>query len=373
MTRVRRGFTLIELLVVIAIIAVLIGLLLPAVQKVREAANRMSCQNNLKQISLAVHNYESSFAKFPPARFVPDKTQHDMLFSNPQDNTGFTLILDYVEQSNLHNLFNPQLAWYYYPGISPQLPNGAPNYFAIQQQIKFFFCPSNRGEGQVDITVAWAAFGFPPNLSPPCGGVDYMFNKGTNAYLDGSGKGVPGGARGPFDINSVVKITDITDGTSNTFMIGEGAGNNNRYLARANYTDTVPATDMNNNVIKIDQAWGVPVIEDNNLAFGAKQFFGDFMGVTAQTGGYAADNDEPMNNQLVMAAVDWSTASACCQNDPTKPPFDTLPGFRSMHTGGCNFAFCDGSVRFIPSTITPAAYKALSTMAGGEIIQTTDF
>ncbi len=370
----RLGFTLIELLVVIAIIAVLIGLLLPAVQKVREAANRMSCSNNLKQISLAVMNYESTFRKFPPARLIPQQylPQNDLLFSNPSDVTGFTLLLDYVEQSNLHNLFDPTLAWYYYPGISPQLPNGAPNFFAIQQQIKFYYCPSNRGEGQVNITTAWVNFGFPASVSPMCGACDYMMCKGTNAYLDGT-PSIPGSAKGAFDVNSKTRIADITDGTSNTFMIGEGAGNNTRYPIRARYTDTVPATDANGNIILADQAWGVPVIEDANIAFGTPDFFGCYMGVTAQTGGYGADNDEPMNNPLVMAAIDYSgvgppLGGGLNNNNPSMPPFDTLPGFRSMHPGGCNFAFCDGSVHFVSSAVSLPTYKAFSTIAGGEVI-----
>jgi prepilin-type N-terminal cleavage/methylation domain-containing protein/prepilin-type processing-associated H-X9-DG protein len=373
-SRTRQGFTLIELLVVIAIIAVLVGLLLPAVQRVREAANRMSCSNNLKQIGLGVHNYESTFGKFPPARAVPDPNQHDMLFSNPADNTGFTLLLDYLEQANLKGLFNPNLAWYYYPGISPQLPNGAPNYQAIQLEVKTYFCPSSRstGDAKIDITVPWTLFGFPPQLSPPCGATDYMFVKGTNAFLDSNVKLVPQQARGAFDINSYTKIADIRDGLSSTFLLGEGTGNRPQFLIRANYTDTVPFVNpTTGQTIKADQAWGVPVIEDQNLAFGSGSFFGSFMGVTAQTGGFGLDNDEPMNNQLglVMAAVDYSMASGCCQNDPTKPPFDTLPGFRSLHPGGCNFAFCDGHVQFVKSSIQPATYKALSTIAGGEIVQ----
>jgi prepilin-type N-terminal cleavage/methylation domain-containing protein/prepilin-type processing-associated H-X9-DG protein len=379
MSRRRHGFTLIELLVVIAIIAVLVGLLLPAVQKVREAANRMSCQNNLKQISLAVMNYESSFSKFPPGRVIPavNLPQWDMLFSNPADNTAFTLLLDYVEQTNLHNLFSQNLAWYEFPGYpDPNNPaTGAPNYFAIQNQVKFFFCPSNRGDGTVNITTAWQAFGFPAQLSPNCGAVDYMFCKGTNAFLDGN-PSIPQNARGAFDVNSKTRIASITDGTSNTFMVGEGAGNNVRYPIRAKYTDTTPATlgNAGGAPILADQAWGVPVIEDSNLAFGAGDYFGCYLGVTAQTGGYTTassgnlDNDEPMNNPLVMAAVDYSmNASTSFNNNPSNPPFDTLPGFRSMHTGGANFAFCDGHVQFITSTVSLPTYKALSTIAGGEI------
>jgi prepilin-type N-terminal cleavage/methylation domain-containing protein/prepilin-type processing-associated H-X9-DG protein len=392
-SRVRSGFTLIELLVVIAIIAVLVGLLLPAVQKVREAANRMSCQNNLKQLGLACMNYESTYGKIPPGRYN-FTSGADTLLSSAADNTGFEIMLPYVEQQNLGNLFQPGFGWYYYPGISPQLPNGAPNYQGVQQQLKLFYCPSNRASGQVDITPAWTAFGFPPNLSPMCGASDYVMSKGTNAYLDqNSASIIPTSARGAFDINSMVKIADFTDGTSNTFLLGEAAGNTPNFLSEYPYTQpgapAAPALNSSGNVIQIDQAWGIPAIDDLPIAVGSQDYFGCTFGVTAQCGGYnnpaaqGGDFDEPMNGRpnssntgssgarLITASVDSTTsASTNPGNNPVVTPFDTVSGFRSLHTGGCNFVFADGSVHFIPLSVSSTTYKALSTKAGGEVLGT---
>src|SRR5438270_2666623 len=224
----RRGFTLLELLVVIAILGVLVGLLLPAVQKIREAAARMQCQNNLKQLGLALHNYENTFQKFPPGIFIEANQGDDLLGGEV---TWYTLILPYIEQTNLSNLYVPNTPWY-----DPNPKNQA----AVNTAVKLFFCPSNRVRDTVDISLDWqvlCAGGSITGTTVPCNpnqppipaSCDYAANKGTNAALCNKWQ-VPSNARGPFDVNSKTRIADVTDGTSNTFGIGEAAGNNPRFL-----------------------------------------------------------------------------------------------------------------------------------------------
>jgi prepilin-type N-terminal cleavage/methylation domain-containing protein/prepilin-type processing-associated H-X9-DG protein len=351
MCRRRHAFTLIELLVVIAIIAVLVGLLLPAVQKVREAANRMSCQNNLKQLGLAVMNYESQFSKFPAGVIdpTPPPGGDDLITGN---NTAFGLLLGYVEQVNLQNLFNPSFEWYQ-----------GTNFAASQTPVKLFFCPSNRTTGIVDVQPMAAFFG---TALPNPAATDYLLSKGTNAALCNKTV-VPGSARGAFDVNSTIRLADITDGTSNTFALGEGAGNNRAYLARAAWDATVAALNpLNNQPIQIDQGWACGAIPNSQVA-SAGELYGSVLGVTAQRGGWQpnlAVLDEPMNNGLVMAAIDNNQS---CDNNLASS-FDTISGFRSMHSQGCNFVFCDGSVHFISQSVNKDIYKALSTVSGGETI-----
>jgi prepilin-type N-terminal cleavage/methylation domain-containing protein/prepilin-type processing-associated H-X9-DG protein len=189
----RRAFTLIELLVVIAIIGVLIALLLPAVQKVREAANRMSCSNNLKQIGLGCHNFHDTFKFLPPSQIGPIHV------------TWAVLVLPYLEQDNLYRLWNIQL------------PYGQQSLNATRNNLKVYFCPTRRApneEYSID--------------TPPGGLGDYAACSGTGDTDGPEANGAMVGSRSTIDSSGrilrwqgVVTLAGITDGTSNTFLAGE--------------------------------------------------------------------------------------------------------------------------------------------------------
>jgi prepilin-type N-terminal cleavage/methylation domain-containing protein/prepilin-type processing-associated H-X9-DG protein len=342
----RHGFTLVELLVVIAIIAILIGLLLPAVQKARESANRLACSNNLKQIGLGLHNYHGAFGSFPPAIVQGPSNNLQLLTSG-----GFRLLLDFIEQDNLQQQWDPSLLWY----------QGS-NFNSVSNQVKLFFCPSNRAQGVIDLQFLAPIAGVPlPNPAA----ADYMLSKGTNAALC-SAVQIPLEARGVFDVNTRTRIDDITDGTSNTFAAGEGAGGNPRYLIRLYYPDTVPYPNPLTGLATVaDQSWAAGAL--STQALNSTEFhWASCLGVTAIRGGFTPPFDEPMNNPLVLAAVGNDQG---CTNSSTNPgTYDTMPGFHSVHPSGCNFLFCDGSVRYIDQAIESASYRWLSTYAGGEIL-----
>jgi prepilin-type N-terminal cleavage/methylation domain-containing protein len=216
--RVQPGFTLIELLVVIAIIAVLIGLLLPAVQKVREAAARARCSNNLKQLALGAHNHHDVNGKLP---YLRSGGNHD-------DHTWAVLILPFIEQDAAYKLFTATIT-----GVNKNrgtqvnnlVSSNATMVQAREHLVPIFFCPARRGP-------MLSQPNSDPNSNPPSirtmvgSSGDYAANAGTSSDPNATN---PVGGDGPFAINNAgtnpgqwgLRITDMSDGTSNTFLFGE--------------------------------------------------------------------------------------------------------------------------------------------------------
>jgi prepilin-type N-terminal cleavage/methylation domain-containing protein/prepilin-type processing-associated H-X9-DG protein len=350
MNRQRRGFTLIELLVVIAIIGVLIALLLPAVQKVREAANRAKCENHLKQLGLALHHYHDALSCFPIGMVSSETNIEDA------DATGFTFLLPYLEQDNTHKLYHFDAPWY-----DPS------NWDAVQIQVKIFFCPSNRNNGLIDLkpmAQQWDA-----DLPPFAAACDYALCKGSNAALINEwGKTLPEtrgvfGIRATWDSACGVRITEITDGTSNTFAIGDAAGGTPAVLIRDMNDPNQPAHDLTGQTVPADQSWGATGVGDAD-----RPWYGCVFAVTAQYGLEPNPRDEPMNRRYITPTI----YSADPRGD-NKRGGDFISGFRSRHAGGCNFLFCDGSVHFVNQNVRPAIYRALSTYAGNEVVSASDF
>jgi prepilin-type N-terminal cleavage/methylation domain-containing protein/prepilin-type processing-associated H-X9-DG protein len=301
--RRRPAFTLIELLVVIAIIAVLIGLLLPAVQKVREAAARMSCQNNLKQFGLALHNYAGANAdKFPASRIT--------VGSDAKFRSWTPLALAYVEQDNVGKLWNMNVKW-----------NVDPNLTTSQTKFKLFVCPSAPDGRRAPASG--------PVLGPgDYGSVNairrrfYTANNVPNFPVAGTGAGDE--AIGALQKVKDTPILAITDGTSNTIMIGEDAGRPGLYQQGKEGGRSTA------------DGWGWA---DPDCGFSID-------GVVPGTLG-----------------ADWTTGGTCimnCTNDSE---------FYSFHSGGINVCLADGSVRFLRQSISPATLAALVTATGGDIVQ----
>jgi prepilin-type N-terminal cleavage/methylation domain-containing protein/prepilin-type processing-associated H-X9-DG protein len=332
--RVRAAFTLIELLVVIAIIVLLMALLLPAIQKVREAANKMSCASNLKQFGIAFHNYYNDYNRLPPARVAREAFA-----------TWPVLIMPYIEKDadfKLWNSTNPPFPWQY-----KDQPVGAQ-----QAYVKLFYCPS-RGRTQVispadqnTDTNGWKAGstgdyagcdgeGNNRNTRRARGAVISSSVVTTPAYIPSAGcdEDDPCG-----DVIDTYRITsfrgrltfaNIVDGTSNTFLIGEKHVRVTRFG-----------------------------LADEDKAY--------FSGVDYQTA------------QRSAGCTSVNSAGICTGGLRPIAPFPTYSGtawniiFGSGHPGTCQFVFCDGSVRAIPTTIDTSNLRRLAMRDDGQII-TTDY
>ena len=326
----RRAFTLIELLVVIAIIAVLIGLLLPAVQKVREAAARTKCQNNMKQLMLALHGYHDANSKFPPSAaklMIQDDTS-----SNAAAAHWSYFLLPYIEQTALYQSI-PQT-------FPPNFSNAALQ-TALQTGVSTYRCPSSTdqesydgSEGGMSLPARRAAsYGVVISGSlgnPTAGTVSGAYGGAgeVNHHADDGGNGGSGAAGprlshprfdGAFNQGSETTMTGIADGTSNTAGVGE------------RYRSFSTGFTSQGGSLGVPGYWQIGSPSAQN----AHSQFSGSLGVPINT---TQNNDQ----------MKWV-------------------GFGSRHPGGANFGIMDGSIRFVRDGTTDAARRALGTRSGGEV------
>jgi prepilin-type N-terminal cleavage/methylation domain-containing protein/prepilin-type processing-associated H-X9-DG protein len=335
----RRGFTLIELLVVIAIIAVLIALLLPAVQAAREAARRAQCVNNLKQLGLALANYESANTIFPMGTIRKDPSNCGDPNFAPEYNV-FVFMLAYAEQANVYNSLNFMSRSGYRSFL---------NTTGYSTKIATYLCPSdlpnyplNPAAGQIPTPQLSYAF---------CTGVgdcmDYFSNSPALCGL------VP--PDGMFGMNWDYGVSSVTDGTSNTILLGESS----RFIGEPSAAGTTPNY--------------VPFYPGAGIVYQPA-----FMNDTRPNGWAtcAAQINGPAQTFPLLGSSFYSPQSvADLMNWWQIPQVQTYGqlGFHSQHPGGANLLFGDGSVRFLKTTTNLAALRALGTRAGGEVVSADSY
>ncbi len=308
----RSGFTLVELLVVIAIIGVLIALLLPAVQQAREAARRMQCTNNQKQLGIAMHNYHDTFSHFPPGvvGLVNYDATDPLNFQNTPP-TWMQMLLPFIEQGNLYEQMQP----HFDQGLRAAT---APGRFTV---IDGLTCPSDANAPKItDIEPAvWSGnFGFAGNYVA-CSGSGY-FTTTADPYMQNS--------NGMFYAKSKTDFADVTDGTTNTLMMGE-------ILV---VPDIAPRNSTNQDLR-------------------GSYYFG------RRAAGCFSAREGP--NTIVGDRL------SSCRNLPRTPcngqgTDNMIMHARSLHPGGANVTLGDGSVRFVPETVDRAVFQAFGTRNGGE-------
>jgi prepilin-type N-terminal cleavage/methylation domain-containing protein/prepilin-type processing-associated H-X9-DG protein len=303
------AFTLIELLVVIAIIAILIGLLLPAVQKVREAASRAQCTNNLKQLGLACHNHADTYGGLPYCPYNPGLGGSLKMPYQPWSAAhGWTVdVLPFIEQQNVYNIYNMNAPW-----------GGPNNSVAAATKIKVFICPSAPGGDQS------GARNIPNNRGP----LDYigLFNVNSVAqqYV---GFVVPNDPTGMGALGRNIRrpLTNITDGTSNTFLLVEDAGRNQHWV------------------------------------------MGKYVGQGIYAGSEAGAWANPFNGACFDWIWGWNPATNT-QGGPCAVNCSNGGDIYAFHMGGANVLLVDGSVHFLNQSTPLGVVVELTTRSGGEVL-----
>jgi prepilin-type N-terminal cleavage/methylation domain-containing protein/prepilin-type processing-associated H-X9-DG protein len=323
----RSGFTLVELLVVIAIIGILIGMLLPAVQSVREAARRTTCANNMRQMGLAALNYESAHMRFPSAGQAKDDTGANVFYTsrNELESLGDashsvqTHILPYIEGNNIFALFNVRYRY----DFNPSGPEAPTNQAASQNAVDTFVCPSTSGRSSgVDAEgYGYTDYSCPVTVAPGLSGIS------TQPRWQCA-----------FNGRSNRKIGAITDGTSNTVGIAEDAGR-----------------------VDVDSG-GFMLVK--NETFGGRSY--DRRSWAWADPDNAFNVDRLVNNNPTPRGGPASAPWSVVNNGPNEETF-------SFHPAGANVVLCDGSVHFLSASIDAVNFTALMSARGGEVVSIADF
>ena len=381
----QRGFTLIELLVVIAVIGILVALLLPAVQQTRESARRTQCRSNLKQLGLALANYESSHGVFPPS-FVrqedgnPPPPSTDFATIRYRSHwTGFHMLLPYMDQTPLYEKYDWTKTWL----SSLSDPNDRSSWPLNQTLLPLLICPS----APHDTTKVGAPTGSGPG-SVVVGGdslsnqgdagsgdhwmagasTDYSFSHGADVIhaLPGTHEeSCPGGlrhfwskypvhTRGPFGYSSSCRMSNVKDGASQTIFMGEKAGG---LLTYSGWNGSFPT-------LQVEYPWAMAAVSyfgptGSENSGGSAWVVGPF----AVTHDHKAPNcpDAPVGTGQPFPMNPFPRTVPATSNER---PFYS---FQSPHAGGTHFLFGDGSVRFLSNSINQRVYESLSTIGGGEV------
>jgi prepilin-type N-terminal cleavage/methylation domain-containing protein/prepilin-type processing-associated H-X9-DG protein len=336
----RRGFTLIELLVVIAIIAVLIALLLPAVQAAREAARRAQCTNNLKQIGLAMHNYEGAVGSLPPGQ---------LLGAGNYDLSSQVFLLQYLEGGNIYNAIN-----FMFQPAATSGAGAAANTTSFRSTVNTFLCPSDMDR-----------------LTSTTGHLNYVACSGSAANSNNTRGTFSGPFLGPsssaLTASQVVTFAGITDGLSNTAAFSEKV----RGIGVVNTYDPLPPGST---IFLTSTPANQAIPQD---LYGLCKAIAPTPTAPLSAGIYYSNNSYGVGGCWFMGIMTFSRYTHVMPPNGASCDFTTSGGglnirgahtATSRHPGGVNVAMCDGSVKFIKSTISAQSWWAVGTTSGGEVL-----